>query len=96
MQSSSASAGTKKRRKRAQGEPTDCQSKNNGHIPSRSVHSLVVNGQSLQSAVPLSREERKNEQILRMFERQEKLRLRKEQKKQGIQVSDYYLNHNLL
>ena len=40
----------------------------------------------MSNVAPLSREERKNEQIIRMIERQEKLRIRKEQKKQGIQV----------
>jgi len=36
---------------------------------------------------PLSREERKNEQIIRMIERQEKLRMRRENKKAGLPVS---------
>jgi len=35
---------------------------------------------------PMSREERKNEQIIKMIERQDKLNMRREKKKQGLQV----------
>jgi len=41
---------------------------------------------ALNGAAPLSREERKNEQIIKMIERQDKLRMRRENKKSGIQV----------
>jgi hypothetical protein len=52
-------------------------SKNHAHR----ISSYQVNGNHMSNAAPLSREERKNEQIIRMIERQEKLRIRKEQKK---------------
>ena len=42
-----------------------------------------------------SREDRKNEQIMKMIERQEKDRLRREQKKSGIPVSVLALHYNI-
>lgn len=68
---SSSSAGTKKQRKRMHGNliPSETSSKNDGRNLARGLNSSSVNGNLMTNVVPLSREERKNEQIIRMIER---------------------------
>ena len=71
INSSSASAGTKKRRKRMQGHqmPSETSSKHHGRNQGRKINSSQINGYHMSNVAPLSREERKNEQIIRMIER---------------------------
>jgi hypothetical protein len=52
-----------------QQNPSETSNKNHGKNHAHRITSHQVNGSHMLGAVPLSREERKNEQIIRMIER---------------------------